>query len=131
MTNSLKIERVPGLYAVARLAADAAIPDWIDGPGFQSISRSDDELTLVCRQDRVPSNVEVERDWCCIRTIGPFPFEAAGIVTSLIAPLSDSGISVFVICTFDGEHVLIPARKAELAIDCLRAADHSVAAWET
>ncbi|WP_108781414.1 ACT domain-containing protein [Pontivivens insulae] len=130
MNRSLRIEAVPGLYAVARLPADAAIPDWINGPGFQSVTRSDDELTLVCCQDRIPGHFEMERDWHCIRTVGPFPFDAAGVVASLIAPLSENGIGVFVICTFDGEHVLISARKAELAMDCLSAAGHSVTTWD-
>lgn len=126
MTMTLRIRSVPGRYAVARLAPDAEIPAWVHGPGFQSITRSDDELTIVCLQDRVPKAIEVEKDWACFRTIGPFPFDAAGIVKSLITPLSDNGIGVFVICTFDGEHVLVPAQEEENSRRHLEAAGHNV-----
>jgi len=122
----LRIRFVPGRYAVARLPAGADIPTWLNGPGFQAIVRSDDELSLVCFEDRVPSKVEAERGWACVRTIGPFPFNATGIVQSLITPLSEYGIGVFVVCTYDGEHMLIPGQDAEKAIRCLENAGHLV-----
>nr|WP_321525624.1 ACT domain-containing protein [uncultured Cohaesibacter sp.] len=64
--------------------------------------------------------------WACLRTIGPFPFDTAGIVKPLIDPLSRNDIGVFVICTFDGEHVSIPPHKLDVAKKHLKAAGHSV-----
>lgn len=124
MSFSLKIVRVPGLYAVARLGVEAPLPAWLQGPGFRAVLYANDETTLVCQQDRVPDEVMAERDWACLRTLGPFPFDAAGIVQALIAPLSGNGIGVFVLCTFDGEHVLIPASEVNAAERLLRAAGH-------
>lgn len=124
VTHALTIRPVPGRFAVARLAADADCPPWLNGPGFQALIRAEDELTLVCHEDRVPLEVEAERDWVCLRTVGRFPFEAAGIVQSLVAPLSENGIGVFVVCTFDGEHVLVPAEEADAARRFLEAAGH-------
>lgn len=124
MSQGLHIKTVPGRYAVVRLKEDAEYPAWLNGPGFQAAIRSDDELTLVCLQDRVPSKVEAERDWYCLRTIGPFPFQSAGIVLSIIAPLSGNGIGVFVVCTYDGEHVLVPAKDAHRARHLLQEAGH-------
>lgn len=126
MNQALKIRFLDGRYAVARLNADADVPPWLNGSGFQAVIRADDELTLVCLEDRVPSGVDVENGWVCLRTIGPFPFDAAGVVQSLIAPLSANGIGVFVICTYDGEHVLIPAQELDGAIRYLEDAGHQV-----
>ena len=120
----LTLRPVPGRYAVARLPADAAIPSWADGPGFVAIARADDELTIVCRQDRVPPGTTASEDWACLRTVGPFAFQAAGVVRSLITPLSSNGIGVFVVCTFDGEHLLIAAGDLEQSLVHLRAAGH-------
>ncbi len=124
MDHILHIRFVPGRYAVSQLPADAEVPRWLNGQGFKAVIHSDDEVTVVCLEDRVPLDVASEREWACLRTIGPFPFEAAGIVQALIAPLSGNGIGVFVVCTYDGEHVLIPASEAELAVQCLEAAGH-------
>jgi len=115
LSHILNIRIIPGRYAVSRLETDAEIPNWLSGPGFKAVVHSDDETTLVCLEDRVPKDVQAETGWACLRTIGPFPFNASGIVQSLITPLSSNGIGVFVVCTFDGEHVLIPASDLEAA----------------
>jgi uncharacterized protein len=104
---SLQLRVVAGNFAVAQLSADAEIPSWMPKAGFSAIVRADDELTVVCLEEFVPVSVRVERGWACFRSVGPFDFQTAGVVHSLIAPLSSNGIGVFVICTFDGEHILI------------------------
>ncbi|MBM2317448.1 ACT domain-containing protein [Sulfitobacter pseudonitzschiae] len=124
MDHILQIRFVTGRYAVSRLPAHSDVPSWLNGQGFKAVINSDDETTLVCLEDRVPADVKSERGWACLRTIGPFSFDAAGIVLSLIEPLSANGIGVFVVCTYEGEHVLISASDAEKAVQCLEAAGH-------
>lgn len=125
MKHALNLRTVSGRYGVARLEAEADCPQWFNGPGFSSVIRADDEHTLICLEDRIPDGVEVERDWVCLRTVGPFPFGAAGIVQSLIEPLSANGIGVFVVCTFDGEHLLISADDLDKAHLHLSNAGHN------
>lgn len=121
---ALHLRTVPGRYTVAQLPPEAPIPAWANGPGFAAIVRASDELTIVCLQERVPAEVRTERDWICLRTVGPFDFQAAGIVHALIQPLSTQGVGVFVVCTFDGEHLLIAARDEAKARALLAAAGH-------
>lgn len=109
----MNLRPLKGRYAVAQLAADAAVPDWFNGPGFAAMVRADDELTLVCEEQRVPPQVTAQRGWACFRSVGPFGFDEAGIVASLVSPISAAGIGVFVLCTFDGEHILCPADQFE------------------
>ena len=124
MELSLRLRRVPGRYGIARLAPDAAIPDWAGGAGFWAVIRAEDEITIVCLQQRIPEVTESSRDWLCLRTIGPFAFDATGIVSSLIAPLSDAGIGVFVVCTYDGEHLLVAERDMARSMALLEARGH-------
>lgn len=124
MNHTLQIRFVPGRYAVSRLGAYEDVPVWFSGPGFKAAICSEDGTTLVCLEDRIPADVKTEKGWACLRTVGPFPFEAAGIVQSLIEPLSNNGIGVFVVCTYDGEHVLIPASDTTKAVHFLEAAGH-------
>ena len=124
MGVSLRLRAVPGRYGIARLAPDAAAPDWAGGKGFWAVIRADDEITIVCLQERIPDKTESSRDWLCLRTIGPFAFDATGIVSSLVAPLSAADIGVFVVCTYDGEHLLVAEADMEKATALLEASGH-------
>lgn len=108
----MNLRWVEGRFGVAQLAADAIVPGWASGPGFAAILRAEDELTIVCEEARIPADVTAQRDWACFRSVGPFGFDEAGIVAALVSPISAAGIGVFVLCTFDGEHILVPAAQA-------------------
>ena len=123
-TVKFKLRWVDGVYGIARLLPDAPIPGWADGGGFLSIARADDELTILCLQERIPGEVQADRDWVCLRSVGPFAFDESGVVLRLIAPLSEAGLGVFVVCTFDGEHILVAQKDRTQAEALLRAAGH-------
>ena len=122
----LTLKVLPDLYGIVKLAQDAPIPDWANGQGLSAMIRADDELTLVCPQDRIPANVNSVIHWRCLRSVGPFAFDTSGIVLSIIAPLSNQGIGVFVICTFDGEHVLVADAQWEESLQRLKEAGHCI-----
>lgn len=126
MQNKLNLKLVAGTYGIAKLPPDADIPQWAIGTGFVSISIADDETTVVCLESRIPEGIRADRNWACIRTTGPFEFDAAGIVHSLITPLSTNEIGVFVVCTFDGEHLLVASKDMDRAIKLLKNAGHSL-----
>jgi hypothetical protein len=54
MPQNLKFRQLPGLYTIVRLAPDAAVPEWATTGDFASISRTTDELSVVCPTDNVP-----------------------------------------------------------------------------
>lgn len=113
-------------YGVARLLPSDPIPAWADGDGFVSISRSDDELSIVCLQDRIPQDVQVDGGWSCLKFQGPFAFDDTGIVLSVIEPISAKGIGIFVVSTFDGDHMLVKSTDLEKARDLLVNAGHAL-----
>ncbi len=122
----LTLAMLEGAYALARLAPSDAIPAWADGAGFSSISRSDQELSIVCRDERVPAEARADRGWVCWRFVGPFAFDETGIVLAVIRPLSEAGIGIFVVSTFDGDHLLIKRVDLAAARSVLQAAGHSL-----
>jgi hypothetical protein len=126
MAAKVRLSRLAGSYAVCRLDAGSPIPAWADGEGFVSISRSDDELSVVCRAERIPADVKQDQGWVCYKFIGPFAFDETGIVSSVIAPLSDAGIGIFVVSTFDGDHMLIKRTDVASAEPVLDVAGHSL-----
>lgn len=126
MTPRVKLRLLDGAYGVARLHADASIPAWVDGAGFLSISRTDDELSVVCRQERIPDDVQADTGWNCLKLQGPFAFDETGIVLSVIEPLSTNDIGIFVVSTFDGDHLLVKSKDLEKTSELLADAGHSL-----
>ncbi len=126
--GSLTLEPVPGDYAVCRLPADAELPVWATGAPFVSVTRSQAELSIVCPQDGVPAAVQSERGWSCLRVKGPLGFGMTGILASLAAPLAGSGVSIFVVSTYDTDYLLVQARDLERALHALERAGHAIAA---
>ena len=73
--------------AIARLPSDAAIPDWPSG-GFVTITRTADELSIVCPQTAVPRDVRQERDRIGFAIMGVIPLTTVGLLASLCAALA-------------------------------------------
>jgi hypothetical protein len=122
----LRIALLPETLAVCRLAPDAPSPEWPRGT-FTSITRTADELSVVCDDDAVPADVRADRGWRVLRVEGPLPFELTGVAASLTAPLAEAKISVFLIATFDTDYLLVKEDVLAQAIGALRAAGHDVA----
>jgi uncharacterized protein len=121
---SVTLKELPGDYAVARLPRDSAIPAWADGEGFVSIGRTEDELSVVCLSARVPADVCSQAGWTVYKFEGPFEFSETGIALSVIRPLSEEGISILLVSTFDTDYLLIKAADRERAGPLLVAAGH-------
>ncbi|ESY79198.1 ACT domain-containing protein [Mesorhizobium australicum] len=126
MAARITLKQLSGLYAISRLQAADGIPGWADGPGFVSITRTDDELSITCLQDRVPDAVKHDRDWVAFKLQGPFAFDETGIVLSVIRPLSENGLGIFLVSTFDGDHLLVKASDEPAARGLLGEAGHTL-----
>ena len=113
-------------FAVCRLNAGDAIPPWATTSNFFSITRTAEELSIVCLQSLVPYGIHCERDWRCFKLAGPIPFTTVGVLASLVQPLAEVRISVFAVSTFDTDYLLVKAADLQWAIDAWRRCGHNV-----
>lgn len=123
--SGLRIASLPHRLAVCRLAPGAPLPSWIGG-AFTSLTRTDEELSIICDEDAVPADVQAERGWRAVRVIGPIPFEVTGVAAALVSPLAAAKISVFLLATFDTDYLLVKDAVFARALDVLRDAGHDV-----
>jgi hypothetical protein len=119
----LTLRLLEGQLAVCRLGAHAPAPAWAAG-AVMSITRTADELSVVCAEEAVPADIRAERGFHCLAVTGPLDFAATGILASLAAPLAEAGISIFVLSTFDTDLLLIRQALLPQAVAVLRAAGH-------
>ncbi|MGE3808242.1 MAG: ACT domain-containing protein, partial [Gemmataceae bacterium] len=119
------LELLSERFAVCRLEPGAAFPEWAIG-AFCSITRTPEELSVVCPEAVVPENVRSEPGWRCLHVVGKFDFAVVGMIASLTGPLAAAGISVFVLSTFDTDYVLVKDSDLGRAVETLEAAGNRV-----
>jgi hypothetical protein len=124
--HKLGFRRLKGDYAIVRLAPDAAVPEWATKGEFSSITRTADELSVVCVAENLPADLDSPQRWICLKLEGPFPFSMTGVLLSFIEPLSANGVPIFAISTFDTDYVLVQKDFAGGALDILRRAGHEL-----
>ena len=116
----------PGRYAISRLAAAADVPDWSGTGPFVSISRTPDELTIVCLEANVPAGITCELGWRVLKCEGPLDPALTGIMVSIAEPLADAGIPIFPIATHDTDYILVKEAHLETAVRALTGYGHAV-----
>lgn len=124
--HKLKFTRLAGSYAILRLQNDAPAPEWATRGEFTSITRTPDELSIVCPTSNLPPDVSSPHRWTCLKLEGPFPFSLTGVLLSFIEPLSNNGIPIFAISTFDTDYILIQEAHIETALKFLEKAGHEM-----
>lgn len=145
MNRSLTLLILRDTYAVCRLdptkCTTMTVTEWIhplltssvttDPSSFLSVTRTNDELSVVCRQDAILSNsllehCPIEWDWACIKIQGPLDFTWTGILSSLAKPLAEAAISIFAISTYDTNYILVRQTHLTNAVQVLQQQGHSV-----
>jgi uncharacterized protein len=123
---TLKFRVLPQGLAVCRLPRAAHVPSWALQDEFFSLTRTADELSIVCEEARVPDGVKAERNWVALKLEGPFPFSMTGVLASFIEPLAKHKIPIFALATFDTDYVLIKRENLEAALRALAEAGHEM-----
>src|SRR5437660_5860906 len=71
----LKFRCLPGKFGVCRLPANAAIPAWSQTGPLSSITRTNEELSVVCPEESVPPQQAFEGGWTCLKLEGHSLFQ--------------------------------------------------------
>jgi uncharacterized protein len=112
--------------AICKLPPNADIPPWASLGTFNSVTRTHDELSIVCLQEAVPDEVPSERGWRALRIQGPLSFSMVGVLASMLNPLAEAEISVFVLSTFDTDYLFIKEENLDRALLEFQRAGHLV-----
>lgn len=122
---TLALARVPGRFAVHRLPPGADVPA-LPGGALVSVTRTPDELSIVCAEHVAVPGARTEGGWACFRILGPLDFALTGVVATIAAAPADAGIPIFVLSTYDTDWILTPADRAGDAAGAWRRAGHTV-----
>ena len=112
---------------VCQLPPNDPIPAWTAGrAAFLSITRTSEELSIVCPVNLVPSSVKQVAGWRAFKVEGPLDFALTGILAAIAEPLAKADLTLFALATYNTDYVLVKANQADAAAKALRAAGHTI-----
>lgn len=122
---NLSFSVLPQIFVVARLDPGTDVPSTVlTSRDFMSITRTDDELSIVCSEDTATDLAKVDKPWRAIKVHGQFAFDQTGVLASFLSPLADASIGIFAASTFDTDYILVKSEHLDRAIQALQSAGH-------
>lgn len=122
--EKLQLDILEDRYRIHRFPPDHAIPEQIYTSPFYSISKTEDELSIVCSSSIALNSPDSESGWSCIKVLGPLDFSLTGILADISAALAAVEVSIFAISTFDTDYILIKTEQLQPASEALRDAGY-------
>ena len=112
-------------FTVHRFKPSTKIPEQVFVGDFFSISRTQDELSIVCSSQLQLASDQAETDWSCIKFLGVLDFSLTGVLAKISGVLAEAKISIFALSTFDTDYILVKTEKLEAAKKVLEKAGYS------
>lgn len=122
--TTITLSILKDLFSVYKKDPTSPLPEWLDDCEFYHISKTDEELSIVCPQDFLPANTQAEKDWACIKVEGPLEFSLTGILANILKPLAQQNISVFTISTFNTDYIMVKENTLKASIQTLKEAGY-------
>ena len=124
----MEIKRMDYNFSVCKVADYSLVK--LDSE-YSFIGKTDEEKSLVCITEDVPSNVtEREDGWTAFRIQGGLDFAMIGILSEISGILAENKIGIFVISTYNTDYVLTKKENYQRALDILNRAGYKIAGDE-
>ena len=127
MAATFELSVLSGTFVVCRLAASAPIPAWALEPAeFVAFTRTDEELSIICREQHAPPGAATPLQWHALKVHGPFPFETIGVLATLSRGLAGAKVSLLAVSTHDTDYLFVRSTDLAHAVRALRHDGHTV-----
>ena len=111
-------------FTIHKLSPDVSIPEEILKSIYYSVSKTENELSLVCSEVIEVQSLQSSKGWKCIKVAGPLDFNLTGILAGISDILTKENISIFAISTFDTDYILVRTQDLSSATTKLRLAGY-------
>ena len=115
-----------GRYGICRLGPDEPVPAWGLQGEFFSVTRTTEELSIVCAEAQIPATVLCESGWRLFKIDAIMDFSLVGIVAGISAALAGANIGIFVLSTYNTDYILVRQPDFAAAAIALRTAGYTV-----
>jgi hypothetical protein len=124
--KGISLSVLPERLAICQRSPDEPIPEFIARSQFFSITRTDEEISLVLPEETVPADWKAEKGWRCFKVLGSLNLNVTGILASLTSCLADAGVSTLAISTYNTDYLLVREGDLEKAQKLMVASGYEV-----
>ena len=113
----VELQRLEGEFTICKID-DVSQVDFTRE--FVFLSKTDDEISLVCESTSVPSAVLAsEAGWSALKVSGILDFGMVGVIAKIAKVLAEIGVSIFVVSTYNTDYVLVKTEQLEQSLQAL------------
>jgi len=120
----LNLKILDGLFSIHQLSPKNEIPIQIYQNQFFSITKTDEEISVICSSSVHLDSESSETNWSCIKVLGPLDFSLTGILADISTILAKAEISIFAISTFDTDYILVKSERLQAVKKALQQAEY-------
>lgn len=122
------IQTLPASFSICKVVDFSLVnPDW----PFCFIGKTDEECSLVCLTEDVPSNILERSDgWRGFRIAGELDFALTGILSRIAMLLAEAKVAIFAVSTFNTDYVLVKEEQFDRALDTLATNGYEIESYQ-
>ncbi len=109
-----------GVFSLCSFAPQDPIPVWTMSSSFYTISKTNDELSIICESQYVPASVKQDGNWSLLKIAAVLDLSLTGITAKFSTALADAGVNLCVIATYETDYILVKQQKLQTAIAALQ-----------
>ena len=113
----MQLKRLPYELTVCQVKALSDIAFCGD---FYALTKTDEELSLVCETKHVPAKALAREDgWKAFRIEGVLDFSMIGVLSAVSQVLAQGGVSIFALSTYNTDYLLVKRESFQKAAKLL------------
>jgi hypothetical protein len=116
----------PEHLAVVRFGPGSDLPPWAASSSILSVTATAAETSVICAARDVPTKSRHVGPYVAFVVAGTLDPDQVGVLHGLLGPLAEAGVPVMTLSTFDTDWILVPAGRAEAAVEAWRRSGHTV-----
>ena len=115
-----------GLYSVHSFAPDAEVPELEHQQSLFSITRTEEELSVLCDSAITLDSMSREEEFKCMKIEAVLDFSLVGVLSRITSLLAEAKVSVFALSTFNTDYILFKSADLNTVMAYLQKAGYSV-----
>jgi uncharacterized protein len=126
-TPTWRLRSLNDPVSVLRRHPGDSVPAWVWKSGeLVSVTRTADELSIICATETIGAEPGAVGPYIAYLVDEILDFTLTGVLSSLLEPLTDAGVSILALSTHDTDWILVPADRADEAAKAWRRRGHTV-----